>query len=314
VSSGGVSSGVSSSDASDSGASRGGAPSGGALRRGDLRSGELRGRALWLLLAASCLALFINWSLAAPEHLPVPILDQSHAGPLELWPFGADSRGRPLLAYATQGARVVALPAVVSGVVVAVFAILGGLLRAAGWSRTDAVIAGFSEVVSALPRMVVILVVALIVPRDLRGLLPLAVVWAVLAAPGAMDEAAALAHRLGGARFVEALRAHGFSSARIYLVHVVMLNLRPVVVRQAAEVMMQVVFLEIALSYLALAESEPSLTHLDNQHSWADLLSQGYPALVLDGVPTMHALALGLGLVAMVALMSHALERAARAR
>ena len=69
-------------------------------------------------------------------------------------------------------------------------------------------------------------------PPGWRTLFPIGLAWAILAAPGAMDEAAATAGRLGGARFVEALRAHGFSSARILLYHVIWLNLRAVLVRQ----------------------------------------------------------------------------------
>ena len=147
----------------------------------------------------------------------------------------------------------------------------------------------------------------------LLTLVPLAFAWAVLASPGAMDEAASVAERLGGARFVEALRAHGFSWSRVFLYHIVLLNLRPVVVRQAAETAMQVTFLEIALSYLAAQENQSSFTHADNVKSWADLLEIGYPSLVLD-VPTGHALALGLGLVAVVTVMSLMLASAARAR
>ena len=67
---------------------------------------------------------------------------------------------------------------------------------------------------------------------------------------------------------------------------------------------MQVIFLEIALSYLALAQDQPSFTHADSVSSWADLLNTGYRALIFDDVPTMHALALGVGLVAVVALMA----------
>ena len=95
--------------------------------------------------------------------------------------------------------------------------------------------------------------------------------------------------------------------------HIVGYNLRPVVVRQGAEVMMQAVFLEIALSYLALKEQYPSFTHSDSFHSWADLLNMGYLALVTDQ-PSGHALALGLALVSVVALMSLAVSHAARAR
>jgi len=170
-----------------------------------------------------------------------------------------------------------------------------------------------SEVIGALPRMVVILVAALLIPQDWRSLLPLAVIWAILAAPGAMDEAGAVASRLGGARFVEALRAHGFTAVRIYLYHIAFLNLRPVVVRQGAETMMTVAFLEVALSYLALVEDQSSFTHSDNLMSWADLLKQGYLWLALD-MNTGHLLGLGIGLLAMIVLTATSLSKAAEAR
>ncbi|MBK9371270.1 MAG: hypothetical protein IPO67_11570 [Deltaproteobacteria bacterium] len=264
------------------------------------------------VFAASCLALLVVMGMFAPEHLAQPDLSQAYASPGELPPFGADNRGRPLLEYAQQGAQVVALPAMLGGLVVLLFGTLGGLLACVGSGRVQAVVQGFGEVVGALPRLVVVLVVALLLPQDMRGLTPIALTWALLAAPGAMDEAASVAGRLGGARFVEALRAHGFSRARIYLYHIVALNLRPVVVRQAIETVMQVVFLEIALSYLALSDSQPSFTHNDSVRSWADILYLGYQ-VILD-VETGHALALGLGLVGVVALMSLSVTWAVRAR
>lgn len=264
-------------------------------------------------LALLCLALLLGAALLAPEHLASPDMDQAYANAAQMPPFGADARGRPLTEYAEQGARVVALPAVLAGFFVMGMGIIGGLLRCVASDKVNGWIQGFSEVVGALPRMVVVLVVALVVPDTARGLLPLALAWAMLSSPGAMDEAASVAGRLGGARFVEALRAHGYSAARIYLYHIVALNLRPVVVRQGAEVTMQVVFLEIALSYLALSQDQPSFTHPDSLMSWADLLNLGYPALVLD-VPTMHALVLGLVLVGLVTVMTLSVGRAARAR
>lgn len=264
-------------------------------------------------VALTIFALLLAGAIAAPEHLTAGDASLAYAGPSQLPPLGADQRGRPLWEYAAQGASVVLVPSVVAGLTVAALGVLGGLVRCMGSERMISALQVFAEVMGALPRMVVILVVALVLPADWRGLLPLALAWALLAGPVAADEAASVAERLGGARFVEALRAHGFGLARIYLLHVVAYNLRPVVVRQGAETMMHVVFLEIALSYLALAEDQPSFTHLDSMRSWADLLHMGYHAIVLD-VPTTHALLLGLGLLGMVTLMAMALGHAARAR
>ncbi len=279
------------------------------------RDERLSGRSKPLAVAALSFTALMAAAAMAPEYLGDIAPERALKGPLEVWPFGTDTRGRPLLDYATQGARVVALPALTAGVLVGLFGVAGGVLRCVGSDRVNAMIQGFSEIVGALPRMVVILVVALLVPRDHRSLLPLALTWAILAAPGAMDEAAAVAERLGGSRFVEALRAHGYSAGRIFLVHVVGYNLRPVVVRQGAETMMHVVFLEIALSYLALAENQPSFTHGDALMSWADLLKLGYPSLIPSlGYDSGHALVLALGLLGVITAMAIAIGRAARAR
>lgn len=265
-------------------------------------------------VAVTVFAVLVVLGSMAPEHLADPQMDQA----LQSWfahpPFGTDTRGRPLLEYAMQGARVVVFPALIAGLAVGLASVVGGLLRCVGDARVDGAVAAFGELVGALPRMVVILVVAILIPSTDRGLLPLALTWAVLCSPGAMDEAAAVAERLGGARFVEALRAHGFSWNRIFLYHIVALNLRPVVVRQACETITQVTFLELALSYLSVQQNQSSFTHPDDLLSWADLLKLGYPALVIPEVGTGHALATGLFLVGMVVLSARLGSYAARAR
>lgn len=276
-------------------------------------------RRIWLAVGLAIFACLLLATVMAPENLSAPAMDSvtrratAEKGPFTIPPFGTDEMGIGLVEYALQGARIVTIPAVMSGVLVSFLAVLAGLSRCADIGWTDRALQVFTELVGALPRLVVVLVVALAVPREMRSLVPIGLTWATLAAPGAMDEAAATAERLGGARFVEALRAHGFSATRIYVYHIIWLNLRSVIVRQGAEVAMQVVFLEIAMSYLAASRNEPSFTHSDSAHSWASLLYSGYSALV-GGVHMLHALGLGLGLVAIVALMAQAFRMSARAR
>lgn len=271
-------------------------------------------RNLALVLAIACFAVVFLLGVGAPEHLSDTDTMNALKGPFEAPPFGTDQRGRPLLDYARQGASIVLVPSILAGLLVGFMGVVGGLLRCVGSARVDTAVQAFSEIVGSLPRMVVLLIAALLIPAGSRGLLPLALCWAILASPGAMDEAASVAERLGGARFVEALRAHGFSWSRVFLYHIVALNLRPVVVRQAAETLMQVTFLEIALSYLSSVENQSSFTHADSVRSWADLLRIGYPSLVTELIDSSHALWLGLGLVALVTMMSLMLSSAARAR
>lgn len=263
--------------------------------------------------ALGLLLLLAAGAAVAPTYLPEPDLSRVYQGPVAAPPFGTDQRGRPLLAYALQGTAVLLGPSVGAGLLVGALATAGGLLRCLGLAWVDRTLQLFGEVVGALPRLVVLLVAALLLPATERTLGPLALVWAVLCAPNAIDEAGAVAERLGGARFVEALRAHGFGGARIFGLHIAAWNLRPVVIRQAAETMLQVAFLEIALSYLAAAADQPSLTHADRAHSWADLLTMGYPSLVLD-VPTGHALVVGVGLMGLLVALSRLVVAAGRAR
>lgn len=263
--------------------------------------------------AAALLGVLLLASALAPDYLPTPNLTSAYLSPFAEPPFGTDQRGRPLVAYVLQGARIVIVPALAGGVLVALLAAMGGLVRCGGNRVLDTSLHGAGEILGALPRMVVVLVVGMLLPATERSLFPLAMVWAVLCAPNAIDEAGAVASRLGGARFVEALHAHGYSWARIYGLHVVAYNLRPVVVRQGAEAMLQILFLEMALSYLAGASDQPGLTHPDRLHSWADLLQMGYPSLVLD-VPTGHALALGIGICGVAVVFSRAVTSAAAAR
>ena len=272
-----------------------------------------RTMACWIFLIG--MGLLVIPGIFAPEHLSPGSFSKGALGPLSAPPFGTDSLGRPLHEFVMQGSRILALPSLVGAGIVVMFAILGGLLACVKNSKIGTAVQILGEVLGALPRLVVVLVVARLLPADMRGLMPIAVTWALLSAPGAMDEAAAVASRLGGSRFVEAMRAHGFSKRRIFLIHIVGINLRPVLVRQAANVFTQIVFLELALSYLTASDaSVHSLTHSDSMGSWADILVEGYkwvPPLSMD---TGHALVLGLALIALVLGTARAAVYAGRAR
>ena len=79
----------------------------------------MKGRLFASVVAGVLLVLLLVAAVAAPEHLGNKIPELRWASPGEIPPFGADDGGRSLLDYATQGARVVALPSIVAGLLVA---------------------------------------------------------------------------------------------------------------------------------------------------------------------------------------------------
>ena len=119
------------------------------------------GRLLVGGLCTSALVFLIYLSLAAPEHLSEGLGPGNWMLPADSPPFGTDERGRPLLEYAQQGAYVVVGPAICAALLVSLFAIVGGVLRAIGWTMLDTCVQVFAEIVNALPRLVPVLIVAL---------------------------------------------------------------------------------------------------------------------------------------------------------
>ena len=71
-----------------------------------------------MVVALVCAFILLAAAQVAPEFLGQIDPDRALLGPIEAFPFGTDTRGRPLLDYATQGAGVVALPAISAGVLV----------------------------------------------------------------------------------------------------------------------------------------------------------------------------------------------------
>ena len=91
--------------------------------------------------------------------------------------------GRPLIEYATQGARIMCTTIIIRWCFGCCIRYVGWVVAMCGLAQlTQTIVQFFGEIVGALPRMVVVLVIALLLPMDWRSLMPLAVVWAVLSA------------------------------------------------------------------------------------------------------------------------------------
>ena len=86
-------------------------------------------RHLYIALASFCFVMLLALAWSAPD-LPSTIdRSQRSLKPWEYWPLGTDMNGRPLIEYASQGARVIAIPSFLAGILVAFFGMMGGLLR-----------------------------------------------------------------------------------------------------------------------------------------------------------------------------------------
>ena len=176
-------------------------------------------RRLYIVLAVVCFFILLALAWSAPE-LPSTIdRSQRSLKPWEYWPLGTDMNGRPLIEYATQGARVIAVPSLVAGVLVAFFGMLGGLLRCIELPTMQTTVQFIGEVIGALQDG--LLGGGFAVADGLAFFDAIGHRVGDTCAPCAIDEA--VAARLGGTR-LEALKAHGFGAWRIYMHHIVVLN------------------------------------------------------------------------------------------
>nr|MBA2319889.1 hypothetical protein [Deltaproteobacteria bacterium] len=98
-------------------------------------SRRLRAPALAAALGMLAILSLLAWM--APDFVSTPDLSARYLAPWESPPFGRDERGIPLIDYATQGARIVLVPALAAGLLTALCATVAGLVRCAGWTALD---------------------------------------------------------------------------------------------------------------------------------------------------------------------------------
>lgn len=206
-------------------------------------------------------AVLLAWAASfAVAYDPVADVNPSlaDAPPAAAHWLGTDHLGRDVALRALHGSRAFVLPGLVAAAVAAVVGgVLGGL---AGWTggRAEPAVRYVFTVVAAVPRLVLILLAATIV-----GPSPylLAAAAGVACAP---ELGSALHARLAGLRraeFVTALRAHGLPDARILVYHLLWVNCRGLLARQALQAFGFFVIVETTLSYLGgfgVQEPEPS--------------------------------------------------------
>ncbi len=162
-------------------------------------------------------------------------------------PLGTDAEGRDVLARVAHGARTaLGLGFAASMVLVAIGVVLGALAGFAG-GTVDAVVARAVEALTAVPTLVLVLVVGALVPHPTTSTLLWTIAltrWAELAR---MVRAEVL--RNLGADYVTAARALGASASRVLRRHVLPNAIGPAIVAAAFGVA-SVVLVEAAVDFL----------------------------------------------------------------
>ncbi|MCA9543045.1 MAG: ABC transporter permease [Myxococcales bacterium] len=179
--------------------------------------------------------------------------------------LGTDAQGRDVAMRLMKGTEAFFLPGLMAaGIATMAGALLGAIAGyAEGWGRT--LVVGFLQLVDTLPRLIFIILVCTILNPSITLI---AGVAGVLFIPSIATVIRRKVEALGSEDYILAHVAHGFSTTRILLYHILWLQARPLLIRQATYVFGYVLFVETALSYLGdYGVQEPT-------PSWGNMVAQ----------------------------------------
>lgn len=223
--------------------------------------------ALWLSGAVVGIVLLIGVIAPFVGYDPVSDVDYDAQllGPSWSHLFGTDAQGRDVAIRLLKGTEAFFLP----GLLAAAIAVVGGALAGAvagyleGFGRT--VVLGLLQLIDTLPRLVFIILVCTILNPSITLISGVA---GVLFIPAIATVIRRKVEALASEDYILAHVAHGFSPARILTYHILWLQCRPVLIRQATFVFGYVLFVETALSYLGdYGVQEPA-------PSWGNMVAQ----------------------------------------
>jgi peptide/nickel transport system permease protein len=207
--------------------------------------------------------------------------------------FGTDHLGRGVGMRLLKGIDAIFLPGLLAAMLAVLF---GGLLGAAagylrGWLRI--VVLRVIQLIDTLPRLVFIILVCTIFRPSI---LLIAAVAGVLAIPTIATVVRTRVEQLGSEDYILAHVAHGFRPIKILLYHILWLQCRPILMRQASFVFGYIVFIEAALCYLGdYGVQEPN-------PSWGNMIAQAKSYALMSTWPwLLPALATMLTIAAFLA-------------
>lgn len=225
-------------------------------------------RPLLPLAGLALLAALAPWLAPYPPDAQLDIVGLRTQPPSWAHPFGTDAYGRDVLSRVLHGARV---SLAVSGMAVLVglgVATVTGVAAAAAGGALERVVRRALEVALAIPRLLLLVVVA-----GFWGPLPAWALVLVIGLTGWFDVARLVADATGallGRDYAAAARAAGSPTPRLLRVHLLP-HLGPLLAAVAPVSLAATIALEAGLGFLGLGLQPP-------QASWGTILQDGVTA------------------------------------
>jgi peptide/nickel transport system permease protein len=192
-------------------------------------------------------------------------LDAMNALPSAAHWMGTDFVGRDLLARIMVGTQAFFLPGLLSVSVSLVFGAIFGVLAGFWPARFGPVVGVLLQLLEALPKLVLILLVIALFRPDIYLIL---LVVGITNIPASAELLRARIAVLRSKSYIEAASALGLPTWRVILKHVLWLHGRGLVLIQATIGMGEAILIETSLSYLGFGVQEP-------QPSWGNMVALG---------------------------------------
>jgi peptide/nickel transport system permease protein len=222
-----------------------------------------------LIISGGVVAAVFLAGMVSPFITYVPAADVDYSRILQSpsWEFflGTDTQGRGVGIRLVKGVEAFFLPGLFAASIATVIGALAGAIAgyARGWVRSTVI--GTLQLIDTLPRLVFIILVCTIMEPTIYLI---AFFAGLLFIPAIATPIRRRVETLGSEDYILAHIAHGFRPVRILLYHILWLQCRPMLIRQASYVFAYVLFVETALSYLGdYGVQEPI-------PSWGNMIAQ----------------------------------------
>jgi peptide/nickel transport system permease protein len=203
--------------------------------------------------------------------------------------LGTDAHGRDVAIRLLKGTEAFFFPGILAAVLATVFGALAGAVSGYATGALRGGVTGTMQLIDTLPSLVFIILVCTIFEPSIYLI---AVVAGVLFVPAIATVIQRRVEALASEDYILAHLAHGFRPIRILLYHILWLQCRPLLLRQATYVFGYVIFVETALSYLGdYGVQEPT-------PSWGNMIAQARGDAL---VSTWHWMTPGVAIIITIA-------------